>query len=114
MSLVCELTGKRRFKANKVSHSNIKTRRFKFPNLTKKKWKIQELSQTHTLTLSAAALKIIDARGGLCRAILEEKENHLSDRLLRVKRDLMKKNRMQAIKASVERVKEVKENESQN
>ncbi len=112
MSLVCELTGKRRFKANKVSHSNIKTRRFKFPNLTKKKWKIQELSQTHTLTLSAAALKIIDVRGGLARAILEEKETHLSDRLLRVKRDLMKKNRMQAIKASVERVKEVKEDES--
>lgn len=106
MSLVCELTGKKRFKANKVSHSNIKTRRFKYPNLMKKKWKIQELDQTHTLTLSAAALKIIDARGGIARAILEEKEAHLSDRLLRVKRDLIKKNRMSAIKAAVKRMKE--------
>ncbi len=106
MSLVCELTGKKRFKANKVSHSNIKTRRFKYPNLMKKKWKIQELNQTHTLTLSAAALKIIDARGGIARAILEEKDGHLSDRLLRVKRDLMKRNRFQAIKASAARIKE--------
>jgi large subunit ribosomal protein L28 len=113
MSLVCELTGKKRFKANKVSHSNIKTRRFKYPNLTKKKWKIQELNQTHTLTLSAAALKIINARGGIARAILEEKDGNLSDRLLRVKRDLVKKNRMVAIKAAASRMKG-SENEVEN
>ena len=42
----------------------------------------------------------------LARAILEEKDAHLSDRLLRIKRDLMKRNRFAAIKAAASRIKE--------
>lgn len=91
MSRVCELTGKRREKANRVSHSNIKTRRFLQPNLVKKKWQLTELKKSVTLTLSAAALRTIQARGGIERAIMLEKEDNLSDRLLSLKREIQKR-----------------------
>lgn len=90
MSQICELTGKGRFKANIVSHSNIKTRRFRFPNLMKKKWLIPEVNTTLTLRLSSHALKVIDHRGGIVAAILKEKEENLSERLLKVRRQIEK------------------------
>lgn len=91
MSWVCELTGKAKFKGNRVSHSNIKTRKFSYANLVDRKWHLEELGRSVTLRLSSSALKIINARGGLARAILEEREAHLSERLLRLKRDLVAK-----------------------
>lgn len=91
MSRICELTGKRREKGNKVSHSNIKTRRFLQPNLVKKKWQLTELKKSVTLTLSAAALRTIQARGGLERALMLEKEENLSDKLLGLKREILKR-----------------------
>lgn len=96
MSKVCELTGKARFRANKVSHSNIKTRRFKYPNIVRKRWVIPELGQTLTLTLSASAFRTIAARGSLAKAILMEREENLSERLLAVRRALVKRNRTSA------------------
>lgn len=91
MSRICELTGKRREKGNKVSHSNIKTRRFLQPNLVKKKWQLTELKKSVTLTLSASALRTIQARGGLERALMLEKDDNLSDRLLGLKREILKR-----------------------
>ncbi|MFM8268912.1 MAG: 50S ribosomal protein L28 [Pseudomonadota bacterium] len=91
MSRICELTGKRREKGNKVSHSNIKTRRFLQPNLVKKKWQLTELKKSVTLTLSASALRTIQARGGLERALMLEKDENLSDRLLGLKREILKR-----------------------
>jgi large subunit ribosomal protein L28 len=91
MSRICELTGKRREKGNRVSHSNIKTRRFLQPNLVKKKWQLAELKKSITLTLSASALRTIQARGGLERAIMLEKDENLSDRLLGLKREILKR-----------------------
>jgi len=99
MSLVCELTGKRRLKGNKVSHSNIKTRKFSLPNLVKRKWFITELKQTVTLRLSSAALRTIDFRGGIERAILQERDTNLSERLLSVKRQLQRK-RLESLRVS--------------
>ena len=94
MSRVCELTGKGRLKANKVSHSNIKTRRFKFSNLVKKKWFVTELNRSMTLTLSASAFKIISVRGGLVPAILKEHEGNLSERLYSIKQQVLKIRRL--------------------
>jgi len=91
MSRICELTGKRREKGNRVSHSNIKTRRFLQPNLVKKKWMLSELKKTVTLTLCASALRTIQARGGIERAIVLEKDENLSDRLLGLKREILKR-----------------------
>lgn len=90
MSRVCELTGKSKLRANKVSHSNIKTRRPKYPSLVKRKWFINELGKSLSLKLSASALRTISARGGIENAILGEHEGNLSDRLLDVRRQIQK------------------------
>jgi len=63
MSKVCELTGKRPRVGNKVSHSNIKTKRRFEPNLKRKKFYIPELDQTVTLKVSTRAMKTIDKLG---------------------------------------------------
>ncbi len=89
MAWVCELTGKRRLKGNLRSHSNIKTRKWSYPNLVSRKWHIEELGRSVTLRLSSAALKVINARGGLSRAIIQEPDRHLSERVLGLKRDLV-------------------------
>ena len=94
MSWVCELTGKGKLSGNKVSHSNIKTRKFSYSNLSKRKWFIEELSRSVSVRLSSAGLKVINARGGLQRAILLEKDANLSDKLIRIKMDLIAKQKL--------------------
>ena len=101
MSWTCELTGKAKLSGNKVSHSNIKTRKFSYPNLSKRKWFIEELSRSVSIRLSSAGLKVINARGGLVRAILLEKDANLSDRLIRIKKDLVAKQKLPIAKKKV-------------
>jgi large subunit ribosomal protein L28 len=93
MSRICELTGKARLKGNKVSHSNIKTRCFSMPSLSKRKWHLAEIDRTLSLTLSSSALRTIQSHGGLENAILAVKEGWLSDRLVQIKSQLMKARR---------------------
>ena len=63
MSRVCKLTGKRPLRGNHVSKSNVKTNRFQYPNLQKKKIFIPELNKSVTIKLSVKAMKIIDKLG---------------------------------------------------
>lgn len=63
MSKVCELTGKRPIVGNKVSHSNVKSKRRFEPNLIKKKFYIPELDKTVTLKVTTRAMKTIDKLG---------------------------------------------------
>ena len=63
MSRVCKLTGKRPLRGNRVSKSNIKTNRFQYPNLQKKKIFIPELNKSVTIKLSVTAMKIVDTLG---------------------------------------------------
>ena len=63
MSRVCKLTGKRPLRGNKVSKSNIKTNRFQYPNLQKKKIFVPELNKNITVKISVKAMKIIDKLG---------------------------------------------------
>lgn len=90
MSRHCELTGKGPTTGNLVSHSNIKTRTRWLPNLKYKKFLVPELSQTVTARLSTHAIKTIDKQGGFSRALLLAKDEGLSDKLLHVKKQLMK------------------------
>lgn len=91
MSRLCELTGVGPFSGNKVSHSNIKTRTRWLPNVKNKKYIISELSQTLTVKLSASAIKTIDKQGGIVNAVLKGKEDKMSERLLKLKRQIQKK-----------------------
>ena len=90
MSRACELTGTRPLTGNNVSHSNIKTSMRQIPNLQKKKYHIDELSQSVTLTLTTRAIRTIDKQGGISRAILQGKEKDMSLRLTKIRHRLIK------------------------
>ena len=63
MSRVCEITGKKALVGNKVSHSNIRTKRKFYPNLQTKRFYIPEEDEWITLKVSAAAIRTISKKG---------------------------------------------------
>ena len=63
MARVCQVTGKVPIGGNKVSHSNIKTKRRFLPNLQKKKFYLVEEDKWITLKLSTTALRTINKNG---------------------------------------------------
>ena len=63
MSRVCEITGKAVIVGNKVSHSNIKTKRRFYPNLQTKRFFIPEENRYITLKVSAQAIRTINKNG---------------------------------------------------
>ena len=63
MSRVCNLTGKRPLKGNKVAHSNSKTNKHFLPNIIKKRIYVPELKRFVRLKLSARALKSVTRNG---------------------------------------------------
>jgi large subunit ribosomal protein L28 len=63
MARVCQVTGKTPVGGNKVSHSNIKTKRRFLPNLQKKKFYLAEEDKWITLKLTTDAIRTINKRG---------------------------------------------------
>lgn len=63
MARECQLTGKKPMVGNRVSHSNVKTKRRFLPNLQKKSFFIPETGQTVEINLSTSALRTIDKLG---------------------------------------------------
>lgn len=90
MSRVCELTGKGPMSGNNVSHANNKTRRRFLPNLNEVSLESEKLGRSYSLRISAAALRSVDHRGGLDAYLGKAKDAELSDRALKIKRELSK------------------------
>ncbi|MBC7510199.1 MAG: 50S ribosomal protein L28 [Ferruginibacter sp.] len=63
MARVCELTGKRPITGNKVSHSNIKTKRRFLPNLQTKRYFLAEEDKWVTMKISSEAIRTINKNG---------------------------------------------------
>lgn len=63
MARVCQLTGKVPVGGNKVSHSNIKTKRRFLPNLQTKRFFLAEEDKWVTLKVSTEAIRTINKRG---------------------------------------------------
>ena len=63
MARVCQVTGKTPIGGNKVSHSNIKTKRRFLPNLQTKKFFLAEEDKWVTLKVSADAIRTINKKG---------------------------------------------------
>jgi large subunit ribosomal protein L28 len=63
MARECQLTGKKPMTGNKVSHSNMKSKRRFLPNLQKKNFFIPETGQWVQINLSTAALRTVDKLG---------------------------------------------------
>ncbi len=90
MSRRCELTGKGVMVGNNVSHANNKTKRRFMPNLNEVSLISEALGQTHRFKISASALRTVDHRGGLDAFLAASKDDELSPRALKLKRDIAK------------------------
>ena len=63
-----QITGKRRMRANSVSHSNIKTPRWQNVNVQRRRLWVYELGRFITLRLTTRDLRTIDKVGVLAFA----------------------------------------------
>jgi large subunit ribosomal protein L28 len=90
MSRVCELTGKGPMSGNAISHANNKTRRRFLPNLNEVTMLSDALGQSFKLRVSAAAIRSVDHRGGLDAFLAKAKDDDLSARALKIKKDIAK------------------------
>jgi len=63
MARVCQVTGKKPITGNKVSHSNIKTKRRFLPNLQTKRYFLAEEDKWVTLKVSTEAIRTINKNG---------------------------------------------------
>lgn len=89
MARQCEFTGKKPLTGNVVSKSNNRTRTRTLPNLMTRRMYIEGLNKFVTLRLSARAIRTIDKHGGLGHALVNVNDRHFSDRLKRLKKQLM-------------------------
>jgi large subunit ribosomal protein L28 len=74
MARVCQVTGKKPVTGNKVSHSNIKTKRRFLPNLQTKRFFLAEEDKWVTIKLSAEAIRTIN-KNGLYSVVKEMRAN---------------------------------------
>ena len=90
MSRRCELTGKNAQVGHLVSHSQIKTKRRFQPNLCDVTLLSDSLKRSVRVRISAHALRSVEHRGGLDAFLLKARNEELSDRMLRLKREIQK------------------------
>jgi len=90
MSRVCELSGKGPATGNNVSHANNKTRRRFLPNLNEVTLMSESLNRGFKLRVSASALRTVDHRGGLDAYLAKTRDEDLSAKALKIKRELKK------------------------
>ena len=90
MARRCELTGKGVLSGHNVSHANNKTKRKFRPNLSEVALISDKLDRTVRLRISKQALRSIDHNGGLDTFILKQRDANLSDRALRLKREIVR------------------------
>lgn len=91
MANVCEVTGKRKLKGNRVSHANNKTTHFQQPNIQEKRIHVPELGQDIRLSVTTRGLRTLDKVGGVARFVISKKADELSPTLRRVRKLLFKK-----------------------
>ena len=91
MSRRCELTGKGVMTGHHVSHANNKTKRVFRPNLQTVSLASETLGQSLRLRISMNALRSVDRSGGIDAFLLKARDTALSDRALRFKRQIQKK-----------------------
>ena len=91
MSKRCELTGKSPLKGHKVSHTNNKVKRKFFPNLKNVIFKSDILNRNIRLSVSNAALRTVDYKGGLDFYLKSVKSFKLSPKVKKLKNKIIAK-----------------------
>jgi large subunit ribosomal protein L28 len=74
-----------------VSHSNIKSKRRFLPALSPVTLASDSLGQTFRLRVTNAALRTVDFRGGLDAFLVKARDEALSTRALKIKRQIKAK-----------------------
>jgi len=90
MTRRCELTGKGPMSGQRRSHAENKTKRTFRPNLCDVTLISDALQRKVRLRISAHALKTVERRGGLDAFLVLAKDQDLSERCQRLKRDIKK------------------------
>jgi large subunit ribosomal protein L28 len=90
MTRRCELTGKLPLSGQLRSHAENKTKRKFRPNLCEVTLLSDTLGRKVRLRISAHALKSVEHRGGLDAFLLKASDEDLSERCLKLKRELQK------------------------
>lgn len=90
MTRQCELTGKLPLSGQNRSHAENKSKRKFNPNLCNVTLMSDVLGQKYRLRVSAHALKTVEHRGGLDAFLMKACDGELSDRVLKIKRELKK------------------------
>ena len=96
MTRQCELTGKLPMSGQLRSHAENKTKRTFRPNLCNVTLISDALQRSFRLKVSANALKTVEHRGGLDAFLLKAKDAELSERCLKLKREIKKAQAEQA------------------
>ena len=91
MSRGCELTGVGPMVGHNVSHSNIKTKRRFLPALSPASLQSESLGQTFKLRITNAALRTLDFKGGLDAFLVGARDEDLSARALKIKKQVKAK-----------------------
>jgi large subunit ribosomal protein L28 len=91
MARRCELTGKGVQSGHLVSHANNKRKRVFRPNLQTVTLASDALGQNVSLKISMIALRTVDRQGGLDAFLLRARNETLSMRALRLKRQIARK-----------------------
>jgi len=91
MARRCELTGKGVRSGHLVSHANNKRKRVFRPNLQTVTLASDTLGQSVSLKISMIALRTVDRQGGLDAFLLGARDDELSTRALRLKRQIARK-----------------------
>ena len=90
MTRRCELTGKLPMSGQLRSHAENKTKRTFRPNLVRVTLMSDALKRSVRLRISAHALRSVEHRGGLDAFLVKASKEELSDRCLRLKREIEK------------------------
>ena len=91
MSRKCELTGKSPLKGHIVSHANNKVKRKFFPNLKHVTFKSDILKKNVRLSVSNAALRTVDYKGGLDFYLKSVRSFKLSSKAKKLKNQIIAK-----------------------
>ena len=91
MARRCELTGKGVLTGHNVSHANNKSKRRFLPNLKSVTLLSDALERSVRLRISTNALRTVEHRGGLDAFLVKAREEDLSPRAQRLRKDVMAK-----------------------
>jgi len=91
MSRRCELSGVGPMIGHNVSHSNIKTKRRFLPALAETSLQSEALGQSFRLKVTNAVLRTLDFKGGLDTFLVGAKDENLSARARKIKKQIKAK-----------------------